>query len=134
MAYLRSPIFYMGNKYKLLDFILPLFPNKCNVFYDLFGGSAVVSLNYKNKCNKVIYNDFNQNIVGLVKMLLENDPIELNDYFEKKKEEYGLRTFSVKDKGPDKYNTYKEMEKGFLQLRKDYNESVERESIKICIC
>lgn len=44
-----SAIFYMGNKYKLLKQMLPLFPVECDSFYDLFGGSSVVSLNYKGK-------------------------------------------------------------------------------------
>ena len=43
MKYLESPIFYMGNKYKLLKQLIPLFPSKCDTFLDLFGGSGVVS-------------------------------------------------------------------------------------------
>lgn len=42
-----SPIFYMGNKYKLLKQILPLFPETCRVFIDAFGGSGVVTMNYR---------------------------------------------------------------------------------------
>lgn len=38
--YLESPIFYMGNKYKLLKQLIPLFPDKCKTFLDLFGGSC----------------------------------------------------------------------------------------------
>lgn len=58
--YKHSPIFYMGNKYKLLKYIIPLFPKSCDVFVDGFGGSAVVSINYKGK-NKTIYNEYNPN-------------------------------------------------------------------------
>ena len=45
--YYRSPIPYMGNKYKLLKHILPLFPKTCKTFIDLFGGSGTVSMNYQ---------------------------------------------------------------------------------------
>ena len=37
--YCESPIFYMGNKHKLLKQIIPLFPDECDTFVDLFGGS-----------------------------------------------------------------------------------------------
>lgn len=37
----------MGNKFKLLPQMLPYFPKNINRFYDLFGGSATVSLNVK---------------------------------------------------------------------------------------
>ena len=47
MKYLESPIFYMGNKYKLLKQLIPLFPKQCDTFLDLFGGSGVVSMNYQ---------------------------------------------------------------------------------------
>lgn len=46
-----SPIFYMGNKYKLLKQILPLFPETCRVFIDAFGGSGVVTMNYRGGKN-----------------------------------------------------------------------------------
>ena len=46
MKYLESPIFYMGNKYKLLKQLIPLFPKQCDTFLDLFGGSGVVSIFY----------------------------------------------------------------------------------------
>lgn len=36
--YIKSPIFYMGNKYRLLPQLIPLFPTNINTFYDLFGG------------------------------------------------------------------------------------------------
>lgn len=36
--YIKSPINYIGNKYKLISQIEPLFPRKINTFVDLFGG------------------------------------------------------------------------------------------------
>ena len=43
-----SPIFYMGNKKKLImKGLIDLFPKDINMFVDLFSGSAVVSMNVK---------------------------------------------------------------------------------------
>lgn len=112
--YKRSPIFYMGSKYKLLNQLLPLFPKECNTFVDAFGGSGVVSMNYHGK-NKTIYNETDKNVVGLIKMVLSFDLEELNNYFLDKIEKYNLRKMSSKN---PKLN-----EEGYLKLRKEYNQS-----------
>lgn len=65
----KSPIFYMGNKYRLLKQILPLFPNDIDTFYDLFGGSSVVSMNVVS--NKTIYNEINDITIGLLNIFKE---------------------------------------------------------------
>ena len=36
--YIKSPLNYVGGKYKLLNEIIPLFPENINTFVDLFGG------------------------------------------------------------------------------------------------
>lgn len=86
----RSPIFYMGNKYRLLNQLLILFPEECNTFVDAFGGSGVVSMNYHGK-NKTIYNETDKNVVGLIKTVLSSDLEELNNYYLDKIEKYNLR-------------------------------------------
>ena len=55
MCLIKSPINYIGGKYKLLPQILPLFPCKISMFYDVFGGGASVSLNVNS--DFVYYND-----------------------------------------------------------------------------
>jgi site-specific DNA-adenine methylase len=47
----------MGNKYDLIEQLIPLFPDNIDTFYDLFGGSAVLSINVK--ANKTVYNELN---------------------------------------------------------------------------
>lgn len=113
-----SPIFYMGNKYKLLKYILPLFPEKCNLFLDAFGGSGVVSLNYKGS-NRIIYNEINPNVIGLIKMIQDNDIDELDKYYKTKIETYNLRTKSNK-------NNPLENAEGYYQLRNEYNQSADK--------
>lgn len=51
----KSPTNYIGNKYKLLPQLLELFPNKINMFYDVFGGGGSLSLNVSSE--HVYYND-----------------------------------------------------------------------------
>ena len=53
--YVKSPMNYIGGKYKLLPQILPLFPDKISMFYDIFGGGGSLSLNVNSKY--VYYND-----------------------------------------------------------------------------
>lgn len=117
--YKRSPIFYMGNKYKLLKDLIPLFPDSCDLFIDLFGGSGCVSMNYKGT-SKTIYNELNTNIVELIKMIVNNEPRELDEYWKTKIKEYGLRQKS------DKVNKGNGLQ-SYLQLRADYNKSKPRD-------
>lgn len=120
IKYKRSPIFYMGNKYKLLKDLIPLFPNSCDVFVDLFGGSGVVSMNYQGT-QKTIYNEFNKNIVELIKMIVNNEPKELDKYWKQKRDEYGLEIFSVTTIEKKDRKEYERRKVAFEKLRTDYN-------------
>ena len=53
--YIKSPMNYIGGKYKLLPQLLPLFPQKISMFYDVFGGGGSVSLNVDSEY--VYFND-----------------------------------------------------------------------------
>ena len=89
--YLESPIFYMGNKYKLLKQLMPLFPTSCEVFVDLFGGSGVVSMNYHGT-RQTIYNEYNINIYELIKLFATHSFEELDAYFQSVVDKYDLQT------------------------------------------
>jgi len=52
---IRSPLNYTGGKFKLLNQILPLFPNNIETFVDLFCGGCNVGINVS--ANKIIFND-----------------------------------------------------------------------------
>ena len=52
---IKSPLNYIGGKYKLLEQILPLFPKKINRFVDLFAGGCNVGINANAK--EIIFND-----------------------------------------------------------------------------
>lgn len=44
---LRSPLFYVGDKYKLMPQLNKLFPTQIENFYDVFCGGGSVSINAK---------------------------------------------------------------------------------------
>lgn len=117
---LRSPIFYMGNKCKLLRQLIPLFPKQCDTFVDLFGGSGVVCMNYRGG-QKTIYNEINKNIVELVKMIVNNSPEELNEYWISKIKEYNLPNQSNKRKDLADDTFFVERQKNYNRMRNDYN-------------
>lgn len=70
--YIKSPLNYIGGKYKLLSQILPYFPRNINTFIDLFSGGANVGINVNAKL--VVFNDINKHINGLFSWLQNQDP------------------------------------------------------------
>lgn len=75
---IRSAIVYNGNKYRLLDWLIPLFPKECDIFLDAFGGSGVVCLNYRGK-NSTIYNEKDSNICEMLDYIQQHTYSELED-------------------------------------------------------
>lgn len=105
-SYIKSPLNYVGGKYKLLNEIIPLFPNDINTFVDLFGGGLNVGINVN--ANKILYNDIESHVVELMKYL-KNTEIQ--------------KLLMEIDELIEKYNLSKENAEGFLKLREYYNES-----------
>lgn len=61
--FIKSPLNYIGGKYKILPQIFDLFPKDVDCFVDLFAGGANVGIN--SKANRIVLND---NLVHLVDM------------------------------------------------------------------
>ena len=104
MGYIKSPLNYVGGKYKLLSEILPLFP-EANTFIDLFGGGMNVSINAN--CNKVVYNDNESHVVALLKHLQTTDVNE---------------SLTTIDNLIEKFDLSKTNAEGFNSLRDFYNQ------------
>lgn len=102
--YIKSPLNYIGGKYKLLDNILPIFPKKIDTFVDLFAGGMNVSININ--ANKIIVND------------QINYLIELYRYFQENKLNNILKDI---ENIINKYNLSLENVGGYNRLREDYN-------------
>lgn len=103
-AYIKSPLNYIGGKYKLLPQIIPLFPSKINTFVDLFSGGANVGINVK--ANKYYFNDMNYRINELFRFFNTHSSDSLINMIDNKIKIYGLS---------------KTNKDAYLKLRKDYN-------------
>lgn len=106
-TYIKSPLNYHGNKYKILPQIIPLFPKSINTFIDAFGGSATVLLN--TVANRYIYIEKNPKIFEIISGMFFTDYETIIDSI---------------NKILNKYDLTRENETAFLKLRKDYNDKV----------
>ena len=79
--YYISPLNYIGGKYDVLDFILPLFPKNINTFFDLFGGGGTVSINANAR--KIVYNDINFTVKQLLAYISEHNIEDMYKYIDK---------------------------------------------------
>lgn len=69
---IKSPIFYMGNKERLIKKgLVDLFPKNINKFVDCFCGSCVVSMNVN--ANYYVLNDNNKTIIDLLEYFKNNN-------------------------------------------------------------
>lgn len=113
--YIKSPLNYIGGKYKILNQIIPKFPKKINTFVDLFGGGFNVGINVD--AETVIYNDVIEPLCELMNYFSDNEADEVI----KKLED------NIKNNSLDKENT-----DAFLRLRNKYNHNIyENEDEKI---
>ena len=102
--FIKSPFNYIGGKYKILPQLLERFPNKINVFYDVFGGGGSLSLNVK--AEHIYYNDI-VSYIGDMFSVLQDESIETSL-------EKIHRIINT-------YDLSKNNLEGFNKLREDYN-------------
>jgi DNA adenine methylase len=126
----RSPLFYMGDKFKLLDQLKDRFPKKINNFIEPFTGGGSVFLNIN--ADKYFLNDRDKYLIGIHKHLIKSS-VSPNIFFKKVKKtlkKYGLSRSYEKDIIP-KYlkkrfikTYYAQFNKqGYTKLKNDYNSS-----------
>lgn len=101
---IKSPMNYVGGKYKLLPQILPLFPSNINTFVDLFCGGFNVGINVN--ANRIIGNDLCKEVIEVYQGIQKEGL--LNGLKLIKNEIY-------------KYNLSKTNEEGFKAIRNYYN-------------
>lgn len=114
---IKSPLNYIGGKYKLLPQILPLFPEHINCFVDLFAGGLDVSLNVC--ANRVVCNDINNYVVGLFQFFQQRTIDELLE------EVYA---------GIAEFNLSKINREGYNQLREEYNRTHSPLHLFLLVC
>lgn len=102
-----APLNYQGSKFKLLPYLLPLFPDKVNTFVDLFCGGLAVSVNIQS--NIVIANDINYRLTDLYTYLkvtsIEHIILEIETIIED-------------------FNLSKTNSEGFYTLKDFYNKNI----------
>ncbi|EUB30088.1 MULTISPECIES: DNA adenine methylase [Fusobacterium] len=68
--YRRSPLFYVGDKYKIISQIKKVFPKKIDRFIEPFCGGGTVFLN--TEANFYLINDIDSYVIKLHKFLISN--------------------------------------------------------------
>lgn len=131
---IRSPLFYVGDKYKLMPQLLEIFPKNINNYYDVFSGGGSASINVSAKHFHM--NDLNTNVVKLHHFLqqqsknIENFIFEMQyqiNYYGLSHSEHGNNPEIEKLKKIYKKTYFSRYNKqAYLQLRSDYNSNQER--------
>lgn len=104
--------------------LIPLFPQKCNAMFDIFGGSGVVTVNYQG-AKQYVFNDNNKPLVELMDYMAKNSTESIEKNVDRIIDKYGLTdtmTYGYEyyqvssNKGLGSIN-----KSGYLKLRSDYN-------------
>lgn len=97
----RSPLFYVGDKYKLMSQLINLFPKEINNFYEPFVGGGTVFLNINAR--KYYLDDIDKNLVNIHKFLTKSskNPSQFFKKIEKIIYKYNLSRSYKEDIVPD---------------------------------
>lgn len=140
VSFLRSPFFYVGDKYKLLPQITPLFPKKFKRIIEPFVGGGSVFLNADTQ--EVLANDLDSNVIGIHKLLISQaekmDEFVLN--FTKLARSYDLTcsfegdvvSSEVRKEFPKTYFAHLNRP-GFNTLKEKYNSSKARDELELYV-
>lgn len=134
--FIKSPLNYTGNKFRILPQITKHFSSNPKVFVDLFCGGATVGFNVE--ADKIVLIDSNPRIISLLKTLAMNDIKKIIKSVEKIIEEYNLsysykygysyyrqNGYVVGNNGLKKYNN-----DGYYRLRDSYNNLKNKDTYK----
>jgi DNA adenine methylase Dam len=88
VEYISSPLNYIGGKYKLLNQIIPLFPNIINNFVDVFAGGFNVGINVDAK--QIVCNDYMPYLIDLYRHIALNKIEDILFWIEQQIATYGL--------------------------------------------
>ena len=104
--YVKSPMNYPGNKYKLLNQILPLFPSSINNFIDLFCGGLDITCNVT--ANIKYANDIDSHIIDIYKAFQQINYDDLIKFINNRINEFNLTRYNYE---------------GFINNRNAYNKN-----------
>lgn len=124
----RSPLFYVGDKYKIYPRICKYFPKTINRFIEPFTGGGSVFLN--TIANEYLLNDIDSNVIDIHNFLIgqSDNPKEFFKDVNEVIVKYNLSHSYIKDIVPQELKaqwkkTYyaKYNKQGFNKLKSDYN-------------
>jgi len=135
---IRSPLFYVGDKYKLIEEIRQKFPTDINRFIEPFVGGGSVFLNVPART--YLLNDIDTNVINLHKLLCKY--VGKEELFFKNLysviEEYGLSCSYKEDVIPAEMKakfvkTYfaRYNKEAYTRLRDDFNNASKKDYIKL---
>lgn len=136
----RSPLFYVGDKFKLIEELKQYFPSNIEKFVEPFAGGGSVFLNIEAK--EFHLNDLDTSVFLLHKFLIQQakNPKAFFKKVEKIIFEYNLSHSYIKDVVPEdlkvqwKKTYYAKFNKeGFQKLRTDYNASKQKDLYKLYV-
>ncbi len=102
----KSPMNYIGNKYRLLPQMLEIFPAETDTFLDLFCGGLDVSVNVNAR--RIYANDINCYLIGIYNAFVSQKKQETINYLVTQEQKYALSKTNAE---------------GYLALRQAYNDS-----------
>lgn len=126
MDFIKSPLNYTGNKFRIISQLLDVFPKKINNFVDLFCGGGTVGFN--TNAEKIFLIDQNKHVIELLKFIAASNFNELILKIEAKIKKYSL-SYSFKYGTSLYYSSMKKDNnglkhynlKGFNELKTDFN-------------
>lgn len=117
MEYIKSPMNYIGNKYRIMGQIQKWFPKNINTMVDLFCGGGDVAIN--TKANRIIANDMNCYVINILKAFQEYGKDDTLKYIDETIKKWGLS------------KTNKE---AYLTFRDYYNQSGNPLDLYVLMC
>jgi DNA adenine methylase len=96
----RSPLFYVGDKFKLVNQILPLFPEGIHSYFEPFVGGGSMAMNVT--AERYYLNDIDTNVAGLHTWLQNQESFEvLLSHLQLEIKRFGLRASHLGDIVPE---------------------------------
>lgn len=137
---IRSPLFYMGDKYKLLSQLINFFPKKINNFFEPFVGGGSIFLNIQ--ADQFYLNDLDKNLILLHKFLVSSSKNSKQFFInlEKTIKNYKLSRSFLEDIVPTKLKKqyqktyYAKFNKiAYSNLKTDFNNEEKKDYLKLYI-
>jgi DNA adenine methylase len=139
MTFKRSPFFYVGDKFKLLDQLIPLFPKGIDTYYEPFLGGGSVALNVK--ANEYRLGDKNEELIGMHRILASySDSESLLKDIQNRLDAFGISSSffgadidpALKLEYPKTYFAVRNRD-SYMSLRSAYNSSTKRDPLLLYI-